>query len=192
MENMAMRRCGWLLGAALSCLIAGSCRSREPEPEYMLTATIKDIMDSLVDPAADALWDSVETIISAAGTEEKAPHTDEEWLNLRRNAIRLVEATNLLQMPGRHVAKPGEKAENADVELAPEEIEKRINADRAQWITLAHGLHGAALGALQAIDKKSVPELFEAGDKLDGACERCHQKYWYPPDANHLAPSLRK
>jgi hypothetical protein len=153
---------------------------------------VKDIMDSLVDPSADTLWDSVETIISAAGIEEKAPHTDEEWLNLRRNAVRLVEATNLLLMPGRHVARPGEKAEAPDVELGPEDIEKRINADRAQWVTLAHGLHDEALRALQAIDAKNVPNLFDAGDKLDGACERCHLKYWYPPDANHQGPSLRK
>jgi cytochrome c556 len=187
-----MQRCGWLLCLALLCLIAGSCRSRAPEPEYRLTATIKDIMDSLVDPSADTIWDSIVTTISAAGIEEKAPHTDEEWLDLRRSAIRLVEATNLLQMPGRHVAQPGEKAENPNVELGPEEIERRINADRAQWITLAHGLHDAAMGALRATDAKNVPALFEAGDKLDGACERCHQKYWYPPDANHLAPSLRK
>jgi hypothetical protein len=185
------RRWGSLFGVALACMIAGSCGSREPKAEYMLTATVKDIMDSLVDPSADTLWDSIETVINAAGTEEKAPHTDEEWLNLRRNAIRLVEATDLLQMPGRHVARTGEKAENPNVELGPEEIEKRINADRAQWISLAHGLHGAAFGALQAIDAKNVPALFEAGDKLDRACESCHQKYWYPPDANRLAPSLR-
>ncbi len=187
-----MRRSTWACGVGILLVVAGACKARQPEVEYRPTATVKDIMDSLVDPSADTLWDSVETIISAAGIEEKAPHTDEEWLNLRRNAVRLVEATNLLLMPGRHVARPGEKAEAPEVELGPEEIDKRINADRAQWVTLAHGLHDEAVRALQAIDAKSVPNLFAAGDKLDGACERCHQVYWYPPDANRLAPSQRK
>jgi hypothetical protein len=173
-------------------LLAAGCRGRGPESNYRPTATIKDIMDSVVDPSADALWDSVETVVGPEGVEEKSPHTDEEWLNVRRNAIRLVEATNLLLMPDRHVARPGEKAENPEVELRPEEIEKRIAEDRAAWISLAHGLYDAALPALKAIDAKSTPGLFEAGDKIDKACESCHLKYWYPPDANRQAPSLRK
>ena len=76
-------------------------------------------MDSMVDPNADYIWESVATIVTAAGTEERQPRTDEDWITLRRRAIPLIEATNLLQMPGRHVAKPGEKSENPGIELEP-------------------------------------------------------------------------
>jgi hypothetical protein len=65
-------------------------------------------MDSIVDPDADTIWGSVAII---NGKEEKAPHTNEEWVTVRRNALQLVEASNLLQIPGRHVAKPGERNE---------------------------------------------------------------------------------
>ena len=74
-----MRRSTWACGVGILLVVAGACKARQPEAEYRPTATVKDIMDSLVDPSADTLWDSVETIISAAGIEEKAPHTDEEW-----------------------------------------------------------------------------------------------------------------
>ena len=50
------------------------------------------------------MWDSVSTMVSTAGIEEKAPKNDEEWRDVRRGAIRLVEAPNLLMLPGRHVA----------------------------------------------------------------------------------------
>src|SRR4051794_14373938 len=73
---------------------------QQTQAEYRTTATVKDIMDSMVDPGADYIWDSVETVVSAKGVEEKAPHTDEEWKNVRRHAIMLMEATNLLQIPG--------------------------------------------------------------------------------------------
>jgi hypothetical protein len=187
-----MRKAIATICPAVLFLLTASCGGRAPQPEYRPTATIKDIMDSLVDPSADTLWESVETIVGPDGVEERAPRTDEEWLNVRRSAVRLVEATNLLQMPERHVARPGEKAENPDVELGPEDIEQRINDDRAAWIALAHGLHDAALPALTAIDARSVSGLFAAGDKIDKACENCHLKYWYPPDVNRQAPSLRK
>jgi hypothetical protein len=169
----------WLSWLVASLFLV-SCKARQPPPEYRASATVKDIMDSMIDPSADALWDSVATIVSAAGTEERAPQTDEEWTIVRHHAIRLVEATNLLLIPDRHVAKPGEKAENPEVELAPEEIEKRINEDRATWITLVHGLHDAALPALRATEAKNPQALFDAGEQIDTACENCHQKYWYP------------
>jgi cytochrome c556 len=40
-------------------LLAAACQARQPQPEYQTTATIKDIMDSMVDPNADYLWESV-------------------------------------------------------------------------------------------------------------------------------------
>src|SRR5262245_17105453 len=60
--------------------------------DFRTTATIKDIMDSVVDPSADYLWDSVATIVTRKGTEERRPRTDMEWKEVRRRAIALIEA----------------------------------------------------------------------------------------------------
>ena len=167
-------------------LFLAGCNASQPQsqapaqPEYRTTATVKDIMDALVDPGSDYIWDSVETVVSAKGTEEKAPHTDEEWKQVRNHAIMLLEATNLLQIPGRHVAKPGEKAEDPKVELSPDQIEESINKDRASWIKYAHGLHDATMEAFKAIEAKDTEGLLNAGDGIDNACEKCHLQYWYP------------
>jgi len=167
-------------------LLLAGCNASQPQsqapsaPEYRTTATVKDIMDALVDPGSDYIWDSVETIVSAKGTEEKAPHTDEDWKQVRNHAIMLLEATNLLQIPGRHVAKPGEKAEDPKVELSPDQIEESINKDRASWIKYAHGLHDATMEAFKAIEAKDTEGLLNAGDGIDNACEKCHLQYWYP------------
>src|SRR5262245_6866676 len=188
------------LSACVFFLIAG-CNSQQSQPkaeaqpqaDYRATATVKDIMDSLVDPGSDYLWDSVETIVSAKGTEEKAPHTDEEWKQVRNHAIMLLESTNLLQVPGRHVAKQGEKADDPKVELGPDQIEELINKDRASWIKYAHGLHDATMEAFKAIEKKDSEGLLDAGDGIDNACEKCHLQYWYPNERKpESAPSQRK
>ena len=92
-------------------------------------------MDSMVDPSAGVLWDSVAMIVSAEGTEERQPRTDEVWTTVHRSAVTLAEATNLLLMEGRHVAKSGEKAEDPDVELSPEETELQDLARRFQHET---------------------------------------------------------
>jgi cytochrome c556 len=188
------RRFTWAVVAGMSLLLIGACQKPQPEPEYEVTATIKDLMDSMVDPIADVLWDAVATIVTPTGTEERVPKSDEDWARVRRGAITLVEATNLLRMPGRRVARPGEKSENPKIELEPEEMQALIDKDRKTWNQLAHGLHAAAEEALRAIDSKSVAGLLEAGDKIDSACETCHLKYWYPnqyipPVPEHIPPA---
>jgi len=169
-----------LLLSALACLLSyGSCAKPKPEAEYRPTTTIRDLMDSMVDPAADTIWNSVSTTITKKGKEERAPHTDEEWGSVRHSAIALLEASNLLQIPGRHVALPGQRNEQG-IELQPEQIEALINQDRQTWITLAHGLHDASTQALHAADAKDPAKVLESGDVIDNACEHCHQTYWYP------------
>lgn len=172
----------WLMLVATSLLIAAACSRPAPQAESPLkpVATVKDIMDSMIDPAADFIWESVSYTVNFKGVEDRQPRTDDEWAMVRHSAITLVEATNLLVMDGRHIAKPGEKAENADVELSPEQIETLVSRDRDAWVKLAHGLHDASLAAVAAADVKSVQGILDAGEKIDEACEQCHLKYWYP------------
>ena len=183
-----MRRflCVFVLGAY--GVVTSGCTTREepqPQSQYRPTATVKDIMVSIIDPHADVLWNSVATIVSATGTEERAPSTDEEWGALQRSAIQLVEATNLLRIPGRLVAKPGEKSENPRIELEPETMQKLIAQDPATWATKVNALHDAAVPALNAVNARNAQGLFDAGEHLERACESCHQHYWYPPKEAH-------
>ena len=173
-----MRACGVEFLVCVTALVTAGC-SRSSAPEYRPTATVREIMDSIVDPSADALWDSVEVVATLEGTVKKEPKTDEDWHALRRHAIALIEASNLLLMPNRLVAKPGEKAEDPRVDLHPEEIQTLIRQDPGTWNTVAHGLHDAAMQSLQATDAKDVTALLNAGDVLDQACESCHRRYWY-------------
>jgi hypothetical protein len=163
----------------LFCL---SCAKQKPVAEYRPTTSIKDLMNGMIDPAADTIWNSVATTITTKGKVEKVPHSDEEWATVRGSAIQLLEASNLLQIPGRHVAKPGQRNEQG-IELQPEQIESLINQDRQAWITLAHGLHDAATQALNAADAKDPAKVLESGEQIDNACEHCHEQYWYPHPA---------
>ena len=151
-----------------------------PPPEYTPTATIKDIMQSVVDPNADVVWLSVTTVQSAKGTVDTAPKTDEEWAKVRHGAIALTEASNLLIVPGRHVARPGEKSETPGVELEPSEMEALINKDIPAFRMRAKALHDAGVEAIKAVDNKDAQKVFEVGEQIEQACENCHKQYWYP------------
>jgi len=137
-------------------------------------------MKSLVDPSADVVWNAVHSVVGPKGIQEVVPKTDEEWEQTRLGAIRLVEATNLLIMPGRHVAKPGEKSEAPEAELEPPQMEELINKDRPAFYKRARALHDAALDALRAIEKRDADAIFDIGERIDEKCENCHTQYWYP------------
>jgi hypothetical protein len=170
---------------------ATGCRGRQPE--YRLTATVKDIMDSMIDPIADVLWESVATEVTYAGTEDRQPHTDADWAKVRHAALTIAEATNLLIMPGRKIAKPGERSEHPGIELQPEEIAKIVQEHPEEWVQEARALHDAAMEAMKAIEARNVQALVDAGEKLDGACEQCHLDHWYPSEKKPAAaPSVRK
>ncbi len=95
---------------------------------------------------------------------------------MRHGAVTLMEAANLLMIPGRRVARPGEKSETPGVELEPEEMDALIAKDRAAWNARATRLHDAVSEVVAAIDAKDGNKVFELGEKIEEACENCHKQ----------------
>ena len=174
-----MRTVFWV-GLASAVLLMGC--NKPAAPQYAAIGSIRDVMSSIVDPSADFVWNSVSTIVTAKGTEKKFPRTNEEWKNVHNRSVALVEATNLLLIPDRHVAHPGEKADNPDYERSPEDIDAMMRKDRATFLNRIAGLRAAALKMLAAADARDVAAIDNAGEGLDKACEDCHMTYWYLPD----------
>ncbi|MDO7835552.1 hypothetical protein Q4610_10910 [Sphingobium sp. HBC34] len=150
-----------------------------------VTASIKELMDSTIDPAADGLWDSVGTIVTTAGIDTHQPRTDEEWHAVRRHALTLIEAMNLVVMDGRHAAPRGTKAGLG--ELSPQQMDAKIAANRAEFNLFAQAVHDEGLKALAAIDRKDPEALSSIGSDLDERCEACHVTFWYPNSARPTA-----
>ena len=113
----------FLFLAGVLLILVSACRAPEPaappSPEFRPTATIKDIMDSIIDPSADELWEAVATTVDATGVHEKFPQNDEEWKMVRRDAIRLLEGTNLLLIPGRSVANRAKSPRTRELSWNP-------------------------------------------------------------------------
>lgn len=147
-------------------------------PPFAPVATVQDLMLHLVDPSADALWQSVETVYSEAGEEKRQPRTPEEWSAVKRHAVTLAEAANLLMLERQVVATeaPPEKLGY----LGTKEIGERVTANRAEFNRFAVLLRETATQALKAIDAQDADALLEAGGPIDAACEGCHLAFWYP------------
>jgi hypothetical protein len=174
--------CVLFASGIVACTPEATPTPPQPRPSpFLVKASIREIMDAEVDPAADALWDAVAFYATLQGSREQQPRTPAEWQAVRRNAITLLEATNLIVMQGRQIAPPDTAV--APGEMEPALLQRKLNANPAAFIGFAQALRAVTLKALDAIDARDPQRLFEAGGEIDQACEACHLVYWYPPDA---------
>ncbi|MFT4246898.1 MAG: hypothetical protein QM581_02515 [Pseudomonas sp.] len=155
--------------------------------------TLQDLMINEIDASADAIWDASGSTTTARGIEIREPKNDAEWAALRRHAVVLLEATNLLLIPGRKVAALPFPSDGPGV-LSSDEIQQHIDTNREQFNALALGLRAVAQQELAAIDARDTSGLLQLGDAMDTACEACHRVSWYPaeavPDTPENPPSI--
>jgi hypothetical protein len=145
-----MRR--YALVGVLMILAVAACSSAPPPPPFKPVADNKLLMQSVVDPNAAIVWDAVKTIVSAKGTEDTRPHTEEEWTHVRNAAVALTESGNLLMLVPR--AKDG-----------------------GEWMKRAQELITTGEDAIRAADAKNAERLFTVGGDIYEACSNCHRQY---------------
>jgi hypothetical protein len=121
-------------------------------PPLQPVLSMKQLMEWVIDPAADAVWEPVKTIITEQGTKEIAPQTDEQWEAVRHGAATLHESAHLLTLEGRA-------------------------RDRGEWTKAARGLMEAADEALKAVEARNPQAVFDAGGRIYNACSNCHRRY---------------
>jgi hypothetical protein len=174
----------FLVAAATGCIALGcvAAKSGESVQGAGTLHTTQEIMQSMVGPQADALWNAVAISVTEKGVETQAPSSDEEWARIRHAGISVSEAMNLVVMADRKIGTPGAQAKDPKTELQPEQIETLIHQDRQSWVRMAHDLQDAVAPAIKAIDARDANGLSKAGEALSAACEACHKKYWYPND----------
>jgi hypothetical protein len=176
--------CG-ALGLIASSPIAAAqqkAAKAKSDGDHAIYATIKDLMESIVDPSADVIWGAVGTIADKQGVQDMAPKTPEDWANVRHAAIRLIEGGNLLVMPGREAAPAGVKSDTPGVELEPPEITALIKKKRKSFDAFARALQALGSEVLRASEAKNADLLVEIGGRMEEVCESCHKTFWYPYD----------
>lgn len=159
-----MRLVRWMLLVAaalfvfgIAFVVVGARAARQsaqvpPATTLVPVATMKQLMNGIVNPAATVVFDSVSTTISDRGVEEVFPRTDEEWTAVGDSAAALAESGNLLMMDGRAI-------------------------DAGAWMTMSQALIDAARQTQRAVEARSTDAVLEAGGVLYAACETCHQQY---------------
>ena len=137
----------------LGGLILGGCASEPQELPFRPIANVSELMRTMIDPAADVVWNSIGTIVTSEGEEHWEPETEEEWQAVINGAVTLTESANLLML--------GERVQDQDT-----------------WIRLSQGMADAGLLAWKAAESKDVEAMFSIGADVYNSCVQCHNLYW--------------
>ena len=170
----------------VAAFLLSGCSAPAPEqpapaaPPFRPVASIREVMNSVIDPSVDEVWNAVKSVVDDGSLTDHAPAKDEEWAEVRRHALVVIEAANLLLMHDRPVAPPGAPSLAPGVELTPEEIRSLIDKNPDGWNFYVQEFQDSMKPALAAIDAKNAQALFDAGEKIDTTCENCHSTFWYP------------
>jgi cytochrome c556 len=167
-------------------LASGHSNRSSSAASQLPRASLQEVMDAIVDPAADGLWDAVETTVTADGEHTRTPESEADWSDVRRKLIVLRESASLLRVAGRPVSH-GAFAAEADGALNSSQIAARIRRDHAVFDAFATALGVTAQRALQAVEARDTDAMVRIGGDLDGVCEACHLHFWYP---NQVIPPV--
>jgi hypothetical protein len=131
-------------------ILAAGCGRSVTESGSGLTpvATTKEIMDGIVIPDSQAVFDAV---AYENGALIRVPKGDDEWNRLRLRALAVAEAGNLLQMPPR--------------------------AKDADWMTFSRAMTSKAAAVAKAAESTNPDAVLLAGGELYDTCTACHGKY---------------
>jgi hypothetical protein len=133
-------------------LLAACGGAPAPPPPYHPVADLKQLMASVVEPAADVYWDAVGSIVDEKGVLEFSPQSSDEWDAVRNAAYVVAESGNLLMMPTR--AKDG-----------------------GEWMDASRLMIEAAQKAIRAAESRDKDAVFDVGAEMYDSCTNCHAKY---------------
>src|SRR4029077_15027418 len=110
--------------------------------------SVKELMQYMIDPASDYVFDSVKTLIRPDGkVVEVMPKTDEDWEKLRIGAVSLAEGIYLLkiQRPFTPAGDVNNSVGEDATELSPDQIAAKVNKDPVEWNARIEALRNVGL-----------------------------------------------
>jgi hypothetical protein len=161
----------YVTAAACAALLAACSPQKKAEPatntaaagvaKFYTDLPMEEFMGHVVDPAAFAYWAGSGTEETAKGVKDLSPTTEEGWEKLENAAATLIEAGNMMQLPGRERHLP--------------------DAPDADWYKHAQNLTRLAVVAKAAAEKHDKDGVFKAGADLYSECTACHEEYVIQP-----------
>lgn len=137
-----------------------------PAPvKFNTSLPVDELMAHVIDPASFVYWKGAGVEVTTKGERSLAPTTEAGWEALESGAATLIEAGNMLQLPG------------------------RPRAPEADWNKYAQQLTDLAIVGKAAAMKHDAKGVYDDGAKIYQVCTACHEEYVIQPQLKANGPA---
>ena len=137
---------------ALTLVALPGCTDAPEPPPFAAVADSRQLMLSVIEPAAEVYWDAVGVIMDEEGTHHIEPVGAAEWEAVENAAFVLAESGNLLLLEDR--------AQGRD-----------------HWKTMSRAMIEIGRRAVEAARARDPDAVFEVGGEVYLVCTGCHAVY---------------
>ncbi|HWK41126.1 MAG TPA: cytochrome c [Croceibacterium sp.] len=169
-----MTRPSLFIGAAALAFFAVSATAQSG------LVDVRAAMQDGVNPAMLAIWDVSNSALNDEGGINPALVDDAQWASIADAADQMAAAGESMAAAESFIAAAPGNTEVGDGEISMAAVQQHIDADPAglKQMAAAFTEHARQLSAAaRAKDAVSAGELIT---EMDGVCESCHSRYWYP------------
>lgn len=122
------------------------------DPEEAREERVHMLMSSVMQPAAEGIWDHGGFVLTEAGEQSLYPTDKAGWDEVAASAQELIEIAERLKTP----------------EYAP---------DQGAWLDYSNGVITASEEIVRMAGAQDEEGVFNAGGTLYNACLGCHERY---------------
>jgi hypothetical protein len=137
-------------------------------------------MQKYINPAMLSVWDVTNNAVSDDGGIDPAQMDDEKWAQVAAGADRLSLAGQDLAQASTYLAAAPDNLEVAEGEVPMAKVQGYLDADPKGFAEMARTLTDHAEQLASAARAKDAATAGALVSEMDGVCESCHAKYWYP------------
>lgn len=177
-KGIAMGKTARILAALLlagATTGIGVAAAAEGEVLYLRTA-----MKEAVNPAIFGIWDITNNAMNDEGGIDPKQMDDAKWATVEARALDLAKVSRAMANAAviRAAAPGDDKVDEGAVAMA--DIQRYVDAEPAAFraFALAQAEHADKLA--EAAEQKDAAAAGDLVAGLDGVCEACHARFWYP------------
>lgn len=141
---------------------------------------VRAAMQQRVNPATLAIWDVGNNAMNDEGGIDPAQMDDAKWAQLAKAAGDLSAAGEAMASAGAYLAAAPDNTEVGEGEVPMEAVQKHIDSDPKLFGQMAAAMAAHADKLSAAVEAKDAAAAGDLIAAMDGVCESCHARFWYP------------
>ena len=164
--------------AVAALLLGGACTTVAALPEG--TLDVRGMMQQHVNPAVMSIWDVTNNAMDDEGGIDPAQMDAAKWRQVAEGAERLAASGREMAAATAFVAAAPGNTSVDQGEISMAQVQRQIDSDPRLFrlMATAQAAHADRLAAAARAQDAAAPGELVAG--LDGVCESCHARFWYP------------